>query len=529
MPLGVVTASGPGTKSVFEKLNPFVDKLVNVYKQKKQNEYDNEFIAAYLLDIENPGSKKDIENAISKKDPPEGYMDIENATKFFDEAVGMLQQKEVITGGLPPTTTPQVEGIEQQQQTEVVPDEKELMDLFQFISEIPTGNNWDNTKAVYKKRLESGRAVGALGKSILSMIMGQGQIDQRAKFEQDYNLASKMKEELYPETEEEGVIFDPEQFKKDNPDMEISGYNSNTGGYTFKRKEEEEEEEGVFDWKNFLEENKDWQIKTINSKGDVTVGRKTTTTKKWEFDTWQEAQEWTKAHPQEGYEWKIETQGEGFNVTAMKKTTPTPEPGTKKIVPTYGVIQTINEDILDPTKDPNRVRSQAGVKYDFSNKDTGVITNEERANKYYNEALTDMNDPNILDQEGYLQKPFEAGNKTIVPTDIYNNMYNLYEQGAKEYYEATGELLPKQYLSLEEAGKYTSLTAGTGYKGGYKPVLNEANIPWNFAGEKTDRTTEFVKEMLGRGGTLDDYNPEELEKLGVDIEKAKQLISQLGR
>ena len=62
--------------------------------------------------------------------------------------------------------------------------------------------------------------------------------------------------------------------------------------------------------------------------------------------------------------------------------------------------------------------------------------------------------------------------------------------------------------------------------------MNTENIEWSFAGEVRetgDRTAEFVTEMLGRGGTLDDYDPEELKKMGVDVERAKEIINQLGR
>ena len=43
MPLSVVTANRGKDYSIFEKLNPFVEKLVGAYKQKKMNEWDNEW------------------------------------------------------------------------------------------------------------------------------------------------------------------------------------------------------------------------------------------------------------------------------------------------------------------------------------------------------------------------------------------------------------------------------------------------------------------------------------------------------
>ena len=241
MPLEVIRRNRGKDVSIFEKLNPFVEKLVGVYKQKKQDEWDNEWMSAMLSDIEIAGSKRSIDASILKKDPPEGYIDTEGMIKFADESINLLTKKEIATGGLTPTAPQVTEGVAQQGETELLPDVKEFNELFQFVSELPTGRiDWTNTIGVFKKRLESGRAMGAASASILNMILGQGVTDQRQKFEQDFDLAAKMKNELYPETEEAGVVFDPEQFKRDNPDMEISGYNSNTGGYTFRRKEEEE-------------------------------------------------------------------------------------------------------------------------------------------------------------------------------------------------------------------------------------------------------------------------------------------------
>ena len=529
MPLSVVTASGPGTKSIFEKLNPFVDKLVGVYKQKKLNEWDNEWMSAMLADIEVAGNKKSIDVSILKKDPPEGYIDIEGMTKFADESMGMLAQKEAMMGGATEPTG-------QATSTELLPDPKEFNELYQFVSELPTGRvDWANTKGVFKERLESGRAMGQAAQSMLMQILGQQPVDQRAKFEQDFDLASKMKEELYPETEEAGIVFDPEQFKKDNPDMEISGYNSNTGGYTFKRKEEEEEGKPEIDFdklNKFLTDN-NMKLKGVSANPttgnlNYTFGTKESVTPAKAKPTWEgnlaKAKQFTKDNP----EFEITgTNPDSGSVTVSKiKTGTTTE--TKKTPPTYEETVRINKDLLDRTKDYDTTYKRASVEDDLSDPDLGIVTKGDRAKKIYDFSLTgDEKTYGIkdlkIDEEGFIKED---------DTAEYELLYKEYEQGAREYYEATGELLPKEYLSPEEAGKYTSLTFGTGYKGGYKPVLNTENIEWSFAGEVRetgDRTAEFVTEMLGRGGTLDDYDPEELKKMGVDVERAKEIINQLGR
>ena len=235
MPLEVIRRDRGQETSIFDSLNPFVEKLVSAYKQKKQNEWDNEWMSAMLTDIEIAGSEKSIDAFILKKDPPEGFIDIEGATKFANDSMGMLAQREAIMGEISPTDTTG------EQKTGLLPDPKEFNELYQFVSELPTGKiEWANTKEAFKKRLESGREMGAAAQSFLSQILGQGVTDQRQKFEQDFDLAAKMKKELYPETEEDGVVFDPNQFLRDNPNLKITGYNSNTGGYTFGEKEDEE-------------------------------------------------------------------------------------------------------------------------------------------------------------------------------------------------------------------------------------------------------------------------------------------------
>lgn len=218
MPLEVIRRNRGKDVSIFEKLNPFVEKLVGAYKQKKQNEWDNEWMSAMLSDIEIAGSKKSIDASILKKDPPEGFIDTEGMTKFADEAVGMLQQKEAMVGGIEKPT-------EQTTKTELLPDVKEFNELYQFVSELPTGRvDWTNTREVFKKRLESGRAMGEASASILNMILGQGVTDQRQKFEQDFNLASKMKNELYPETQEKVPNSELEYWLQEHPGKGVEDY-----------------------------------------------------------------------------------------------------------------------------------------------------------------------------------------------------------------------------------------------------------------------------------------------------------------
>jgi hypothetical protein len=177
---------------------------------------------------------------------------------------------------------------------------------------------------------------------------------------------------------------------------------------------------------------------------------------------------------------------------------PQGEEGTNKTTPTYSIIQSINKDLLDPTKDYDRVLAQAGVKYDLSDPNINFVTKDERAKKIYEFALTGdektygIKDGDIVDEDGFVEDEAE-----------YNLLYQEYEKGAKEYYEATGQLLPKEYLSPEEAGRFITLTPGKGYKGGLKPVKNTENIPWRWAGEDMSRGRDKYGYVIGETKEID--------------------------
>lgn len=499
-------------KSIFETLVPFVQKLVDSYKQTQQTKWDNEWMITAIGDIEMSSSKENVDAYILKQEMPKDFMDVEGATKFATEAMGLLQQKEIATGGLTPEPEAQITpkaGIGAQaigqitgeqpagEQTELMPDVKEFNELYKFVSELPTGKvDWTNSLNVFKQRLESGRAMGTAAQQFLTMIMGQMMpTDQRAKFEGDVKLSKEIQETLYPKpaSDYERWLQDKESFEE----FKAIG------------------KEPTFDFEKFLKENPDWEIKTITSAGNVSIGRRDTT-KKWEFDTWEEARNWAKAHPQEGYEWKVETQGEGFNVTAMQKTVTL---GAAKLVPTPGLIASYREDFNNPENDPIMIQNDFELKYETKNI-KNPPTLEERAKKIYDFSLKGgiesygLQDEDVVDKEGFVKDLAE-----------YAGLYKEYEQGAREYYDATGKALPKKYLSLEEAGKYTGLTWGKGEKGGYRPVLNTENIPWSWE-SGSNKTLQFVKEAIANGRTFEDYNPEVLRSMGIDIDEAKRLFNQ---
>lgn len=98
-----------------------------------------------------------------------------------------------------------------------------------------------------------------------------------------------------------------------------------------------------------------------------------------------------------------------------------------------------------------------------------------------------------IDREGFVKDE-----------DQYRLLYAEYERGAKEHYETTGEILSKDYLSLEEAGKFALPTLGTGVMGGFKPVLNAENIPWGWLteGKGTEKKAEGAKDKEDESGYI---------------------------
>lgn len=195
MPLGVITVDYGKHESIFEKLNPFVDKLVTAYKQKQLNEWDNEWMTMAIKDIENASDPDTINALMEKQNPPEGYIDIEGATSFATDAVGMLRRKEISQN------TPQNGA--SMQNGDIFPDKMEFNELFAYVQSLPSGQvDWSNTLGLFKERLESKRKMGDAAQQFLNQILGQGIPDQRARFENDFNLSKNIMQTLYPETEQ---------------------------------------------------------------------------------------------------------------------------------------------------------------------------------------------------------------------------------------------------------------------------------------------------------------------------------------
>lgn len=508
-PLGVVYTK---SYNIWSDINPFLEKLGQAYVKSQQTKWENQISLSVIADLEKAQKANEVNTSLEMFNIPKENLDLEGFKPFVTDAMGMLAKKEVMTNP-EDFTKPGVQPAKGVSQTQIVPDKKEFGDLFKFVSELPTGKvNWDNTLGLFKEKLESGRAIGSAAQQFLSMIVGQSiPTNQRQKVQQDFEFTQDIRNELFPQTTKKAPNTELEYWLREHPGKGVEDY--------WKAKDKPEDELKI-DVMKFLEENQDeWELGSVNSKGNFTIRRKDTT-KKWDFDTWAEAKKWTEANKQPGYQWKIDPQPEGFNVSA-EKTPQTPVGGTKKTIPTFGVINNINEALLNPGNDYDTELHNAEIKYNLEG--VKLATKADQAKNAYGMFERILVEEEYIDEEG-----------VVKDETAYSDYYNDYEQYAKQYFKETGEILPKKYLSIEEAGKYESMQWAKGkYKGGQKPIFNTENIPWSWQ-EDVDptkaiyeqiqreniRRTEEGKEPL----TLDDLDLEELAKKGVDIDKLMKIF-----
>lgn len=220
MPLDVIYGPKIEKKSILEKMAPFVDKLVNLYNQKKMQEWDNQWMTMALKDIEKASDQETMDALFAKAEPDKEWLDIEGATNFAQGALGMLNftsqsaadltkqnlpALSAITEGTPKTgldIKAKPEETAKQPETQMMPDKMEWNELYKFVSELPTGRvDWSNTLQKFQQRLESKKKMGDAATHFLNTILGQGIPDQRAKFESDVKLTDYLMKTLYPETE----------------------------------------------------------------------------------------------------------------------------------------------------------------------------------------------------------------------------------------------------------------------------------------------------------------------------------------
>jgi len=181
MPLDVVYQNRGKDPSIFDSLNPFVEKLVGAYKQSQQNKWDNEWNME-AWDAIDRAERKNSNSLINNIDQPKEYEDIEGATIFAKEIVGNMsmatpqvtgQAENLLQQKLPAIYgQPQSDQQGKKEQPELMPDKTEFNTIFKMVSELPTGKvDWSSVKAMFNERIAEGKELGAMAKSFMAQIL----------------------------------------------------------------------------------------------------------------------------------------------------------------------------------------------------------------------------------------------------------------------------------------------------------------------------------------------------------------------
>jgi len=521
MPLQVIHTK---SRSIWDDINPFVEILVAAYKQSQETKWNNEWQLSALADIENANKPQEVIDFLELQKIPEENLDIPGFTQFANDCMGMLAKQEMMfeddkplnaqayggggvgaTPGMeapkPNTMLPQPTPVKT---TKSMPNVKEFNNLYKFVSELPTGKvDWTNTLDLFKERLESGRAMGSAAQQFLSMIMGQSMpINQRQKVQEDFEFTKDIKDTLYPEMVEKAPSSELEYWLQEHPGKGVEDYWKAKAG----------KEEGI-DIDTFIKElDVDLEISNVNVSATGKVNSfslkpKDTTTDVDIKTTIAKAEEWVANHPGTEID-DINFKTGSVSIGRISKT----EGDTGKLVPTYQTIRTINEDLLNPGNDYDEVLHNAQVKYNL--KDVKLVSKADQAKMAYDKFGEIIVGEEYIDEKGLVTDP-----------EAYSDYYKDYEAYAKKFFEQTGQILPKKFLSIEEAGKYETIQWGLGKaKGGDRPVFNTENIPWKWQGE-VDPTKALFDEMRRSGLTPQDYDLEALAReQDVDIPRLLQMF-----
>jgi hypothetical protein len=499
---------------IFQDRMAAITSIVTGIKNIISNKYINKQNSMIAENIQNEIDKQkaiDLSNLIMSPAPDEIYpANLEDTIgQFYDKFAAMgpmmkketmmgnlpypeiktgpMTQKEIMTGGLPsvggitPTVAPTT--------TEAMIPKTDLYQLYNVIKDLPTGEiTWDN---IYKKMTEKKpyfMGTTAPEQFVLNQMLGQV-TDPRAKIASDINLAKLVKEAFEPEklTEWEKKT---ELFLQTNPtDEEIKEF---VGGRIAPEKmsdfemkwnllmqrdhtvEEEKELIGAFVESETKLSVKDilanipegFEISSLNvsTTGTTSFSYKPIgTTTAWEFNTWDEAKEFLRTHPQEGFIGKIETHGKGFDLTWYEKS------GTEGLNPITGPDIKTFETMLYGDEDY-----------------FGVKTPEEyeKAVDYIRRTKKDFPIPTFLEiVEKNLGRCLD-NNNNVLDIDLYSQFY--------EYYKNELKGKPPKYLPPE-------LISKTGiFKNKYGSALAD-DYELDFEAMKKDGVTEeeILKKLQG--------------------------------
>jgi len=384
--------------------------------------------------------------------------------------LGPMAQKEVMTGGLPaaggvaPTPTPT---------TETMIPKTDISQLYNAIKSMPSGQvNWANLlKTITEKK--PWFMGGPTGPEQYVLDQMSGQItDPRAKMIGDINLAKLVQETFYPEEERPGKypytreeVLEYESLKEaGKPDIksilenipegfELSSFNVSTTGLP------------------------SFSFKPIDKTTD------------WEFDTYDEAQEFAKTHPQEGFIPKIETNKQGFDVNWYQKT------GTTTIKPpTIYEAKAIEETLM------NNVENMSDMAYELDKlKSQGKDTSFYETKEYYAKLMKKKYDE-AIDVIKYCTQGIKSGKEVdedeLNYKETYQEWYEKLKNYDQEYFNVTGNHLLEEESEIAKTG--------------------EAN-----------KILELAKEMIAEKKSLEDLDLDKVKSMGIDIEELKKAYMKL--
>jgi len=435
-------------KYINNQLNQIADGILNQVDENKANELIN----------------------LINEDPPEGIYPSElekTIGQFVDKAMGKMAQKEQMMGtlnqtglpqnpqtglpqlgqqsqaGLPQVGLPQA-GTQQGTSETMIP-KGDMFQLYNAVKSMDSGQvNWANLfKTMTAKKPYF---MGTTGAEEFVMNQMQTQIkDPREEMSKNIDLAAKYKEAFYPEEEGVGEVFDPNQFKKDHPDMEITGYNSNTGGYSFSKKEGTGSK---LDMDKLNEDIAKFGLNVTGMSVNPTTGNVSYSLGK-EGMSFEEKLDKGINFVRENPEYEISSLNSGTGNVSITKISTGGTGGTNDKV----ILGEANfaEKQFEGVK-TNAEYDKALAKVRQIDQSVIVPSKIELFEGNYNFAINYMR--SAIDENGKIKEGVDPTSKSgLTYEQGYSLHYNYLEQAINEYRIATGETLDNPFVSFEEYKK----------------------------------------------------------------------------
>jgi len=499
---------GEAPYDIFKDRMAAISSITNGIKNIIANKFINKQNTMIAEQIQNEIDKQkaiDLSNLILSDPPDEIYpANLEDTIgQFIDKfSMGPMAQKETMMGNLPsptpqvgipsgviptgtlPGVTPAPSGITPTMGrtptpgvTPTAPTEEAMVPkddiyrIYNAVKELPTDQiTWDN---VYKKMTENKPFwMGATDseKFVLNQMMEQVK-DPRSKLASDINLSKLVKEAFYPEEERPGK-------------------------YPYTREEvleyESLKEAGKPDIKSILANIPEgFELSSINTSTAGTTSfsyKPKDTTTVWEFNTYDEAQEFARTHPQEGFIPKIETNKQGFDVNWYQKTGTTIKP------PTIYEAKAIEETLM------NNVESMSDMAYELDKlKSQGKDTSFYETKEYYAKLMKKKYDE-AMDVIKYctqgIKSDKEVDEDELNYKETYQEWYEKLKNYDQEYFNVTGKHLLEEESEIAKTGE-------------------------------TNKILELAKEMIAEKKSLEDLDLDKVKSMGIDIEELKKTYMKL--